>query len=208
MENKPEYNWSTENLGNIDGIKKCDVVDETLRDGLQSTSVKDPVVADKIEMLHHMAATGVQAANLGFPAAHKRQREDVLTLVREISESAIPITPQCAARCQIADIVPIAEIAQETGQSIEVGLFVSVSEIRRQLRRWTQIEICRALENSITFAISKNLSVMFVAEDATRTSPLLLSEVCRTALASGARRICVADTVGCATPRLSILFDD
>ena len=43
--------------------------DETLRDGLQSPSVRDPSIQQKVEILHLMEAVGIQSANLGLPTA-------------------------------------------------------------------------------------------------------------------------------------------
>ena len=41
--------------------------DESLRDGLQSPSVRDPSIAEKIEILHLMEALGINALDLGLP---------------------------------------------------------------------------------------------------------------------------------------------
>ena len=43
--------------------------DESLRDGLQSPSVKDPGIGQKIEILHLMEALGINSLNLGLPGA-------------------------------------------------------------------------------------------------------------------------------------------
>jgi len=43
--------------------------DETLRDGLQSPSVRNPPIDQKIEILHHMDALGMDTADIGLPPA-------------------------------------------------------------------------------------------------------------------------------------------
>ncbi len=43
--------------------------DETLRDGLQNPSVKDPPIERKLEMLHLMVDLGIQAVDIGLPGA-------------------------------------------------------------------------------------------------------------------------------------------
>ena len=43
--------------------------DETLRDGLQSPSVRNPSIDEKIEILHHMDALGIDTADIGLPGA-------------------------------------------------------------------------------------------------------------------------------------------
>ena len=43
--------------------------DETLRDGLQSPSARDPDIDDKLRILHLMADLGIDSADLGLPGA-------------------------------------------------------------------------------------------------------------------------------------------
>jgi hypothetical protein len=40
---------------------------KTLRDGLQSPSVRDPSIAEKLGILHLMEAPGINAADIGLP---------------------------------------------------------------------------------------------------------------------------------------------
>jgi len=56
------------------------------------------------------------------------------------------------------------------------------------------------VEESVTFAVKRNLPVMFVTEDTTRADPEVLRALYLAAIRCGARRICLADTVGHATP--------
>ena len=58
--------------------------DETLRDGLQSPSVRDPSIQDKIEILHLMEGLGINMLDLGLPGAGPRAVEHVTALAREI----------------------------------------------------------------------------------------------------------------------------
>ncbi len=49
--------------------------DESLRDGLQSPSVRDPLdLAEKVEILHFMEALGIDSLDLGLPGAGRRVR--------------------------------------------------------------------------------------------------------------------------------------
>jgi isopropylmalate/homocitrate/citramalate synthase len=58
--------------------------DESLRDGLQSPSVRDPSVEEKIEILHLMEALGIDSLDLGLPGAGARAVEAVTALAREM----------------------------------------------------------------------------------------------------------------------------
>ena len=57
-----------------------------------------------------------------------------------------------------------------------------------------------ATEEAVTFAVGQGLPVMYVTEDTTRAQPDTLRRLYATAIECGARRICLADTTGHATP--------
>ncbi len=46
--------------------------DETLRDGLQSPSARDPELADKVRLVHLMDQLGIHTANVVLPGAGAR----------------------------------------------------------------------------------------------------------------------------------------
>ncbi len=70
----------------------------TLRDGLQSPSVRDPSIAEKIAILHLMEALGINSLDLGLPGAGARAVESVEALAREIVRHKLKIKANCAAR--------------------------------------------------------------------------------------------------------------
>jgi 2-isopropylmalate synthase len=174
--------------------------DESLRDGLQSPSVADPAARHKVRLLHLMAEVGIGAADLGLPGAGARAAADVEELLREIERSRLAIAPNCAARTIDDDIVPILEIMARVGRPIEVMLFVGSSPIRRHVEGWSLDDLVRRCEESITFAVRRGAPVTFVTEDTTRSHPDDLRRLYRTAVRSGAARVCIADTAGSATP--------
>lgn len=174
--------------------------DETLRDGLQSPSVVDPPMEAKVRLLHLMASVGVRAADIGLPGAGPRVVEQVRTLAREIVDQDLPIDPNCAARTVVADIQPIVDISQEVGRPIEAATFIGSSAIRQFTEGWTMDKMLRATEEAVTFAVGQGLPVMYVTEDTTRAQPDTLRRLYSTAIECGARRICLSDTTGHATP--------
>src|SRR5918992_652613 len=105
--------------------------DETLRDGLQSPSVRAPTIDQRIAILHHMDALGIDTADIGLPGAGPRVAKEVEQLARAIVEGRLRIRPNCAARTVIADIKPIAEISQRVGVPIECGAFIGSSSVRQ-----------------------------------------------------------------------------
>jgi 2-isopropylmalate synthase len=174
--------------------------DETLRDGLQSPSVRTPTIDQKIDLLIRMAELGIDTANIGLPGAGPRVAADVERLARAIGEGRLPIAANCAARTLPADIAPVAEIVQRTGVPIECCTFIGSSPIRQLTEGWTLDFLQRTTEEAVRFAVKQGLTVMYVTEDTTRADPVSLRALMTTAVRAGASRVCVADTVGHATP--------
>ncbi len=174
--------------------------DETLRDGLQSPSVRTPTIAQKIRILHLIDDLGIDTADIGLPGAGPHVVQDVERLAREIVGAKLRLRANCAARTTISDIRPIAEITQRTGLPIEVGTFIGSSPIRQYTEGWTVDWLLRSTEEAICFAVKEGLDVMYVTEDTTRADPETLRKLYECAIRSGAKRICLADTVGHATP--------
>lgn len=195
------FDWNTAR-GSFDysTVRGVELNDETLRDGLQSPSVTDPPIEEKIRLLHLMAALGIQSADIGLPGAGPRAVADVEALARAIVEDHLPVAPNCAARTVRADVEPIARISQRVGIAIEASTFIGSSPIRQFAEDWTLDRMLRATEDAVGFAVSEGLPVMYVTEDTTRAAPETLKQLYGTAIRCGARRICLADTVGHATP--------
>jgi 2-isopropylmalate synthase len=174
--------------------------DETLRDGLQSPSVRNPTIAEKIHILHLMEALGISSVDLGLPGAGPRAVEHVEALAREIVENKMKIRANCAARTHEADIRPIAEIVQRTGLNIAAATFIGSSPIRRYTEGWTDDFLLATTEQALHYATSLGLEVMYVTEDTSRCDPGMVQRLYSTAIRCGARAIVVCDTAGHATP--------
>lgn len=176
------------------------LTDETLRDGLQSPSVRDPSIEQKIEILHLMEALGINSLDLGLPGAGPRAVEHVTALAREIVANKMKIRAYCAARTHENDIRPIAEITQKTGLPIEVASFLGSSPIRRFTEGWSIDFLLETTEKAVKYAVSLGLDVMYVTEDTTRCDPETVKQLNATAIRNGARAIVLCDTAGHATP--------
>jgi len=174
--------------------------DETLRDGLQSPSVHDPAIEDKIEILHLMDAIGVDTADLGLPGAGPRAIADVTRLAEEIRDSKLSVEANCAGRTVIADMQPIADIVQKTGVPIMASCFLGSSEIRRVTENWDMQRMLKHTTDAIDFAVGEGLEVMYVTEDTARAHPETIDALYTAAIEHGAKRLCICDTVGHSTP--------
>jgi isopropylmalate/homocitrate/citramalate synthase len=174
--------------------------DESLRDGLQSPSVRDPSIEEKIEILHLMESLGIDSLDLGLPGAGPRAVAHAEALAREIARARLKIKGNCAARTHQNDIRPIAEIVEKTGVPIEAATFIGSSPIRRYTEDWTDDFLLRTTENAVRYARSLGLEVMYVTEDTSRCDPATIKRLYSTAINAGARAIVVCDTCGHATP--------
>ncbi len=194
------HDWNSAEGFDLPPGRRYMLDDESLRDGLQSPSVLDPPIEDKIEILHLMEALGIDSVNLGLPGAGPRAVADVERLAREIVNSKLKIRPNCAARTVEADIRPIAEISQRVGLPIEAATFIGSSPIRRYAEDWTVDFLLRTTEHAVTFARKLGLPVMYVTEDTTRCDPDTVKKLYTTGIRCGAEAIVVCDTVGHVTP--------
>jgi 2-isopropylmalate synthase len=195
------YDWNRAGgPGPVPARGRVELDDETLRDGLQSPSVHAPSIEDKLEILHKMAGLGIEGANIGLPGAGPHVVRDVERLAREIVEQKLAIFPNCAARTVAADILPVVEISQRTGLPIEVACFLGSSPIRQYAEGWTLDRMLKLTRDAVELSVREGLPVMYVTEDTTRAAPEDLRRLYTEAVEAGARRVCIADTVGHATP--------
>jgi 2-isopropylmalate synthase len=174
--------------------------DETLRDGLQSPSVRSPDIDQKIRILYLMDAIGIDTADIGLPGAGPHVQHDVERLAREIVDGRLHIQANCAARTVRADIQPVIEVSQRVGIPIEVCAFIGSSPIRQYAENWTLDSMLRHTEDAVTFAVEHGLPVMYVTEDTIRAHPDTLRQLFLAAIRCGAKRLCLCDTVGHASP--------
>ena len=194
------YDWNHDASPQGPGKPVAMLDDETLRDGLQSPSVRSPTIEQKIDILHHMDRLGIDTADIGLPGAGPKVAKDVERLARAIADGRLRIRANCAARTMVADIRPIAEIQQRTGVPIECGAFIGSSPVRQYAEGWTLDFLQKCTEDALAFAAREGVEVMYVTEDTTRADPESLRRLFTTAIRAGAKRLCVADTVGHATP--------
>ncbi len=194
------YDWNLASEKPSAPARRIEFDDETLRDGLQSPSVIDPTIDEKLAILHFMEEAGIDSADIGLPGAGPHVQKTVERLATEIRDQKMNITANCAARTHENDIRPIAEISQRVGIPIEACTFIGSSPIRQYAEEWEIGWIIEQSTRAVRFAVSENLPVMFVTEDTTRAKPEHVENLYTAAIEAGAKRVCVCDTVGHATP--------
>jgi 2-isopropylmalate synthase len=199
-ENTLIYDWNRRERFKFRHKRNLQLDDETLRDGLQSPSVTDPSIEEKIRLLELMEDLKIDTADIGLPGAGPRARADITTMVKHMVDNKMNITPNCAVRTVKQDITPLIEISQKVGCPIEACTFIGSSPIRQYAEDWTLDKMLKLTEEAVSYAAENGLPVMYVTEDTTRADPKTIRKLYTTAINAGARRICVCDTVGHATP--------
>jgi 2-isopropylmalate synthase len=81
-----------------------------------------------------------------------------------------------------------------------VCTFIGSSPIRQYAENWTVDAMVKHTEDAVTFAVGEGLPVMYVTEDTVRARPDTLRRLFLAAIRCGAKRLCLCDTVGHATP--------
>ncbi len=206
MSETPEeliYDWNIRNRrGPLSPLRtrKLSFFDETLRDGIQSPSVRDPDIEAKKQILQLTASLGIDSVDLGLPGAGPRAVADVTALIEFAEERQLGLEYACAARTHANDINAVADIADKTGQPITVYAFLGSSPIRLYAESW---DVDLLLERTVMAAElcrKRGLPMTFVTEDTTRTPPQILDKLFRAAVDHGVVRLCLCDTVGHAVP--------
>jgi 2-isopropylmalate synthase len=176
------------------------VNDESLRDGLQSPSVRHPTADEMVEILHAVEGVGIDALNIGLPGAGPHVVETTRRLALEIRDARLKVKPNCAARTVVQDIEPIRRISEEVGIAIEVAMFIGSSPIRLEVEGWSVDHLVKTSETALAYCAQHRLPVMYVTEDTTRAAPETVRRLYGLALDMGAQRLVVCDTCGHATP--------
>ena len=174
--------------------------DETLRDGLQNPSVKDPGIERKLEILHLIEDLGIHMADIGLPGSSKRAYDDCLRMCQEVVSCKMKLRIAFAGRTVVSDITPMIDISQKVGIPIEAYAFIGSSPIRQYAEQWDLDLLVKRSCEAVDVAVKNGLTVAYVTEDTTRSRPEVLSTLFRAAIDHGATRLCLSDTVGHATP--------
>jgi isopropylmalate/homocitrate/citramalate synthase len=206
------YDWNRDGRAARADYRAVELDDETLRDGLQGPSVRNPPLEVKKRLLQLMDQLGIDSADIGLPGASPQARTAIVTLAKETTKLK-HLRPNCAIRTHPDDVRAAIEASTEAGVAIEACAFIGSSPIRRFAEDWKLDAMLESVETSVARLVKAGLPVMFVTEDTTRADPETISKLYETAIAAGARRICISDTVGHATPEgvrnvLTFIRDD
>ncbi len=175
---------------------KVMVFDTTLRDGEQCPGASMGL-REKLEVARQLARLNVDIIEAGFPIASPGDFEAVHAVAREVKGPIIA----GLARCLEADIARAAEAVAPAGDRGRIHVFLATSAIHRQFKlRKAKEEIVKQAVAGVEMARRYVADVQFSPEDASRTEPEFLAEVCQAVIEAGATTVNIPDTVGYAVP--------
>jgi 2-isopropylmalate synthase len=173
------------------------IFDTTLRDGEQSPGASMGQ-SEKLQVAQQLARLKVDIIEAGFPIASPGDFEAVRAIARQVRGPRIA----GLARCRDQDIERCAEAVAPAGDRARIHVFLATSAIHREFKlRKAKAEILRQAVAGVTLAKRYCPDVQFSPEDASRTEPDFLAEVCRAVIEAGATTVNIPDTVGYTVPR-------
>jgi 2-isopropylmalate synthase len=172
------------------------IFDTTLRDGEQCPGASMNL-REKLEIARQLARLKVDVIEAGFPVISDGDFTAVNTIAKEVKGPVV-----CGlARCVPKDIDAAGEAVKPAGKRGRIHVFLATSKIHREFKLGkAQNEILRLAVEGVKRAKGFVDSVEFSPEDASRTEPEFLVEVCKAAVAAGATTVNIPDTVGWAVP--------
>ena len=172
------------------------IFDTTLRDGEQCPGASMNL-REKLEVARQLARLKVDVIEAGFPVISDGDFESVQTIAREIKGPIIA----GLARCIPKDIDAAAAAVKPAGKRARIHVFLATSKIHREFKLGkAQHEILRLAVEGVKRARAQVENIEFSPEDASRTEPDFLVEVCQAVIAAGATTVNIPDTVGWAVP--------
>jgi 2-isopropylmalate synthase len=171
------------------------IFDTTLRDGEQSPGIAlQP--DEKAEIAAQLERLGVDVIEAGFPISSPGDFEGV----RAVAQAVSSVTVAALARTNPDDLEAAGQAVAGARRS-RIHVFIATSALH--MARKLQLEPAEVLERvrtSVRTAACLAYEVEFSAEDATRSDPTFLAEVCREAIGAGATTVNLPDTVGYCLP--------
>ena len=172
------------------------IFDTTLRDGEQCPGAS-MTLREKLEVARQLARLKVDVIEGGFPVISEGDFTAVNTIAREIKGPTIA----GLARCVPKDIEAAGKAVAPAGKKGRIHVFLATSKLHREFKLGkAQSQIIKLAVDGVKRARKLVADVEFSPEDASRTEPDFLVEVCQAAVDAGATTVNIPDTVGWAVP--------
>ncbi len=174
-------------------LKDIYIYDTTLRDGEQTPGVCF-TKEQKLNIARKLDELGIKQIEAGFPIVSEREAE----IVKAIANEGLNADILALCRTLKKDIDKAIDCDVD---GIITFIATSPLHLKYKFNGKSLDDILKMGVEAVEYAKEHGLFVAFSAEDATRTPIEDLIKVHRAAEESGADRVHIADTAGCATPQ-------
>lgn len=179
----------------MSGNNRVIIFDTTLRDGEQSPGAA-MTKEEKIRIARQLEKLGVDVIEAGFAAASAGDFD----AIHSIAETLQTATVCSLARANERDVRAAGEaIAPAKKRRIHTFIATSPLHMEHKLRMKPQ-QVKEAAVKAVKIAREYTDDVEFSCEDALRSDPDFLAEICSAVIAAGATTINIPDTVGYSIP--------
>jgi 2-isopropylmalate synthase len=182
--------------------RRITIFDTTLRDGEQSPGIAlSP--DEKAEVAVALERLGVDVIEAGFAVSSPGDFEGV----RAVARAATRATVASLARTRREDLEAAVESLAGARGRTRLHTFIATSPIHMERKLGLEpAEVVEETRFAVSFAVPHVDEVEFSCEDATRSEPQFVAEVCRTAIEAGATTVNLPDTVGYCLPEEHAAF--
>lgn len=171
------------------------VFDTSLRDGEQAPGFSMNV-KDKLMMAHALKELGVDIIEAGFAASSPGDEEAIRTIAKEVTGPTF-----CSLSRALESDIDAAARALMPAKRRRLHIFLATSPIHRAAKlKKTREQVLEIGHKAVSYASKIFDEVEFSPEDAIRTEPDFLAEVCIAMAEAGATTLNIPDTVGYTTP--------
>jgi len=182
--------------------RRITIFDTTLRDGEQSPGIAlSP--EEKVEIALALERLGVDIIEAGFAISSPGDFEGVRAVARAVSRPTVA----SLARTRREDIDAAIEALAGARCRTRLHTFIATSPIHMERKLGLEPEeVLEQTRFAVSYARPHVDEVEFSCEDATRSDPAFVAEVCRAAIEAGATTINLPDTVGYCLPEEHAAF--
>ncbi len=171
------------------------IFDTTLRDGEQSPGCS-MTVQEKIRMAAKLEELGVDIVEAGFPIASQGDFDAVAAIGKQFPGMRVAALARACAKD-----IERALASLKTASMPRVHTFIATSDVHLKFKlKKSRGQVLDEAVAAVKQARRHVEDIEFSAEDATRTDPDYLEQICRAVVAEGARTVNLPDTVGYSTP--------
>ena len=176
--------------------RRITILDTTLRDGEQSPGIA-LAPDEKVEIAHALDALGVDVIEAGFAASSPGDFEGVRAVAAAVSRPTVA----SLSRTRHDDLdVAVEALAVAPGRT-RVHIVLATSPIHMEFKLGLEPEeVVQHARDAVAYVAGRVDEVEFACEDATRSDPAFVAEVCRAAIEAGATTVNLPDTVGYSLP--------